>query len=263
MRRANSKSRNGWCCVEPRAVRRPAGFVGATRRAAPTPPCRSRRGPSRAAGSRGRSTSWMKRCASSVSQKKSDDICVRLRKRASLSRSDASACFRCRNWPTWLPMTREAASRRWSGSRAFRLEKLSTPMVLPSATTAKANPPRRPVPGQTLRSRTRGSRVMSGDQTGSPRLPHRAGQAFARPEDEGARALDERRDRGVGASPSASWKRSTSGRRRGSSGRRRSPRLRTPRGSRSSGRRRRPRRRRAGARPRARAAASARRASRR
>ena len=41
-------------------------------------------------------------------------------------------------------------------------------MVRPSATTAKANPPRSPVPSHALRSRTRGSRVMSGDQTASP-----------------------------------------------------------------------------------------------
>ena len=63
----------------------------------------SRHDLSRSACSRGRATTGATRCSASVSQKKSDDIWVRLRKRASLSRSDSSACLPRRNWPIWLP----------------------------------------------------------------------------------------------------------------------------------------------------------------
>src|ERR1044071_3573383 len=81
------------------------------------------------------------RCCGSVSQKKSLDIWVRLRKRASLSRSDSSASLRRRNCPTWLPMTRAACWRRSSGELTLRPENTSTPMVLPPETTPKANTP--------------------------------------------------------------------------------------------------------------------------
>ena len=78
------------------------------------------------------------RCCASVSQKKSDDRCVRLRKRASLARSSSSVCLRCRNWPNRLPIACAASSRRSSGSPARWPEKASRPIVLPCATAGKA-----------------------------------------------------------------------------------------------------------------------------
>jgi hypothetical protein len=59
--------------------------------------------------------------------------------------------LRWRNWPIWLPITREASSSRRSGSRTAGLENEKTPIVRPSATAAKAKPPRSPVPSQRLR----------------------------------------------------------------------------------------------------------------
>src|SRR5205814_1303708 len=103
------------------------------------------------------------------------NISVRLRKRASLSRSDCSICLRCRNWPTWLPMTRAACSSLWSGSRTDSPEKASTPMLLPSDVTAKVSTPRVPAPSATDFVDARMSRWRSPDQAGEA-----AGGAAAR-----------------------------------------------------------------------------------
>jgi hypothetical protein len=76
--------------------------------------------------------------------------------------------LRRRNWPIWLPMTREASIRRWSGSRTVCAEKLSTPMMWFSEITGKAKPPRRPVPSHMARYWVRGSATASADHAASP-----------------------------------------------------------------------------------------------
>jgi hypothetical protein len=106
------------------------------------------------------------RCCGSDSQKKSLDICVRLRKRASPSRNNASASLRCRNWPTWLPITRTACCSRSSGARTAEPEKASTPTALPSEMTAKAKAPCAAAPSSDGLGGARPE--ISPDQTGLP-----------------------------------------------------------------------------------------------
>src|SRR5258705_10308259 len=54
---------------------------------------------------------------SSCSQYQSEESSVRLRKRASLSRSTSSASLRCRNWPIWAPITWIACRRDRKSTR--------------------------------------------------------------------------------------------------------------------------------------------------
>ncbi len=59
-------------------------------------------------------------------------------------RTASSACLRIRNWPTWLPTTPAASSRRASGSRTTRLANATTPSVLPAESSGRTKEPRMP-----------------------------------------------------------------------------------------------------------------------
>ena len=122
--------------------------------------------------SRARATSCVTRCSASVSQKKSDDICVRLRKRASLSRSDSSAC---------LPL-QELADLAADDARRLQQALVGLAHLLAGegqhadASCPRRSPGRRtrrgcPRPRPALRSRARGSRCTSAVQQRLAALP--------------------------------------------------------------------------------------------
>ncbi len=109
----------------------------------------------------------LKRCSLSCIQYRSDESSVSARKFSSLSRSTCSACLRCRNCPTWLPMTFTACSSRSSGSRTARLWKISTPKILSRVVSGKMKVPCMPSARATPFS-TRLSLAMSLTQSGCP-----------------------------------------------------------------------------------------------
>ena len=169
MRRANSKSRNGRCCVEPRAVRRPAGLVGALAGQLP------RRLADHAAAHLGRQVA---RAVHELGE------AVRLRR--SPRRSPTTSASGCGSAPRSRAATprpacaagtgrsgcRSRATRRAGAGRARApsgCEKLSTPIVLPSATHRKGESAAQPgaLPGIAV-AHARVARDVGATSTASP-----------------------------------------------------------------------------------------------
>ena len=76
-----------------------------------------------------RPSSRVKRYSASSSQYQSEDSAVRLRKRASLSRTACSAAVRSRYWPIIAAMTCSAWCSRLCGARMRRLVTSSTALT--------------------------------------------------------------------------------------------------------------------------------------
>jgi len=205
-RRANSKSRTGSVHPPSRGAR-PSRHRRGSRRAAPRKSCRAPRAGHVDVGVVRPVHQLREAVRLVVSQNEVGGHRVSARKRPSLSRSDSSARFLCRNWRPGCRSRAMASSRRWSGSRTSGLEKDRTPIVRPSEHRRKQNVPQMPVPSASD-ARARADRLGRRRSRSARRSAALCRPALRRRIRQRARALDELPD-ARSAMLQASWKRSS------------------------------------------------------